>query len=433
MNIPILFRGSLAWSSLVLGGLLAAGDEPALGAAVPVKVQKKPDGTFTLLRGGSPYFIKGGGGSPHLTAFKRAAGISFRTWSPENISPSLDEAQRLDLTVAVGVWLGHPRHGFRYDNEAGVRSQFESTRAIIRQFNDNPAVLAWGLGNEMEGDGNDPKVWRAINELAKMAHAEDPNHPTMTVIAELGSEGVKVKMFQKYCPDVDILGVNSYGGAGSIGERLAKLKFDKPFVVTEFGPRGFWEGPQTSWKAAIEPISSVKAETYKATYAQGITGNAGHCLGSYAFLWGNKQEVTPTWFSLFLPTGEKTEAVDVLTEAWTGKPPENRCPRLTAAQFAEKEAKFAPGSEHRATITVSDPDGNPLAVRWEVRQESSSHHEGGDRETEPTAVADAIRVADGTSATLRAPETPGAYRLFVFAYDGRGGAASANLPFLVTP
>lgn len=421
----------VAWLAIAPGGPLgeaAADDKP-----VPVKVQKQGGGRFELLRGGSPYFIKGGGGTQHLAALREAGGNSLRTWGVDNLGGLLDEARRSDLTVAAGIWLGHPRHGFRYDDERAVRGQFDSTRAAIRRHKDHPALLLWGLGNEMEGDGADPKVWRAINDLARMAHAEDPDHPTMTVIAELGKDDIKVEMFRRHCPDVDILGVNSYGGAGSVGERLARAKFDRPFIITEFGPSGFWEGPQTPWKAAIEPVPAAKAETYRATYARGVAGHPGRCLGSYAFLWGQKQEVTPTWFSLFLPTGEKTEAVDVLSEAWTGKPPGNRAPHLTGIAFDGAAARFAPGSEQRATVRVTEPDGDPLSTRWEVRAESSSHHEGGDREAEPPAVAGAIRRAEGTVATFRAPDAPGAYRLFFFAYDGRGGAASANLPFQVAP
>ena len=415
-------------SGWFLGPVVAAAAD---GKSIPVRVVKRPGGTFDLLRGESPYFIKGGGGSQHLGALRRAGGNSFRTWGVDNIAALLDQAESQGLTTAVGIWLGHPRHGFNYGDDRAVKAQFETTRAAIRKHKGHPAVLLWGLGNEMEGDGTDPKVWRAINDLAKMAHAEDPDHPTMTVIAELGKDNLKLSMFRQHCPDVDILGVNSYGGAGSVGERLARAGFDRPFVLTEFGPRGFWEGPQAPWKAAIEPPGAAKAATYREAYARGVAGNPGHCLGSYAFLWGNKQEVTPTWFSLFLPTGEKTEAVDVLTEAWTGKPPANRSPRLTALDLDAKAAKLAPGSEHRATVTVTDPDGDPLVIRWEVRAESSSHHEGGDREAEPAAVADVVVRADGQSLTMRAPDAPGAYRLFVFAYDGRGAAATANIPFLV--
>ncbi len=425
------FRASQTWVScaILLGwSLLARGD-----GVIPVKVIKQPGGTFELTRGGSPYFIKGGGGSQHLETLKQTGGNSFRVWGSDALPRDLDHAEKLGLTVAAGIWLGHPRHGFKYDDPAAVRRQFESTQAVIRKSKNQPALLVWGIGNEMEGDGKDPNVWRAINDLAKMAHAEDPNHPTMTVIAELGENNGKVAMFRKYCPDIDILGVNSYGGAASVGDRLAKLKFDKPFILTEYGPTGFWEGKQTSWKAAYEPTSTEKAATYKTALTKGVEGHPGHCLGSYAFLWGNKQEVTATWFSLFLPSGEKTQGVDVLTESWTGKPPANQTPRITATKFEAAGKAIKPGSEQTATVTANDPDGQPLIIRWEVRSESGAHHEGGDRESEPPAVAGVIQSTKGDTVTIHAPEVTGPYRLYVYVYDGAGAAATANFPFQVTP
>jgi len=433
MTRPTFALWALAWLPVLGWSDRADGDEPRR-YPVPVKVEKRADGTFALLRGGSPYFVKGGGGSQHLETLKESGGNSIRLWGADNnLGVTLDRAESLGLTVCVGIWLGHPRHGFRYDDEAAVARQFESTRAVIRRFKDHPAVLVWALGNEMEGDGADPKVWRAINELSRMAHVEDPNHPTMTVIAELGTKNSKVAMFREHCPDVELLGINSYNGAVSVGDRLKRAGFAKPFLLTEFGPQGFWEGPKTSWNAPIEPSSTEKAETYKAGYARGVAANPGRCLGSYAFLWGRKQEVTSTWFSLFLSSGEKTGGVDALAEAWTGKPPENRCPKITNAKFDETKDPFRPGSEHKATFSATDPDGDALAIRYEVRAESASHHEGGDRESEPPVAPDAGFVPDdqGQSVLVRVPQAPGAYRLYVYASDLHQGAATVNFPFLV--
>ena len=87
--------------------------------------------------------------------------------------------------------------------------------------------------------GKNGAVWTAINSLSVMVHQLDPAHPTMTVVAEIG--GDKVKNIHALCPEIDIIGINSYGGAVSLGERYRKLGGTKPYLLTEYGPAGIWE------------------------------------------------------------------------------------------------------------------------------------------------------------------------------------------------
>ena len=77
----------------------------------------------------------------------------------------------------------------------------------------------WGIGNEMEGykNGDNQAIWKAVNDIAAMAKQIDPNHPTMTVVAEIG--GARVKCIHELCPAIDIVGINSYGGCASIPKR----------------------------------------------------------------------------------------------------------------------------------------------------------------------------------------------------------------------
>ncbi len=421
-------------SLAILLGLAACpawGQGPGGGRrAVPVRVEKGEAG-FRLVRGGSTYFIKGAGGRSYLETLRATGGNSIRTWGEEDIEPLLDRAHELGLTVTVGIWLGQPRQGFRYSDEAAVRGQVEKSRRFFRRYKDHPAVLMWGLGNEMEGDGADPKVWKAVNEIARVARQEDPNHPTMTVVAELG--GSKLAMYRQLCPDVDILGINSYAGLGSLGERLDRAGFDRPYVVTEFGPPGPWEVPLAPWKAPVEPSSTAKAEACRANYARSIAGRPRTCLGSYAFLWGSKQEATSTWFGLFLDSGEKLGPVDVLGEAWTGKAPANRCPRVERIAFDFDREDVDPGSPLKARVIADDPDGDPLVVRWEVRSEVADRREGGDREAEPPPHPESFVEARGSDLAFLSPKLPGPCRLFAFVYDGKGGAATANVTFRVRP
>ncbi len=138
----------------------------------------------------------------------------------------------------------------------------------------------------MEGyeKGDNAAIWSAVNNIASMVKKLDPNHPTMTVIAEIG--GDKVKNVHRLCPDIDVVGINSYGGAATIPQRYRKAGGLKPYVLTEFGPPGAWESPKTSWGAAIEPSSTAKAEAYRRVYQLAVRGAEGLCLGSYAFALG---------------------------------------------------------------------------------------------------------------------------------------------------
>lgn len=392
-----------------------------------VKVEQSGQG-FRLLRDGQPYVIRGAGGRIHLETLRDAGGNSIRTWGENDLEPLLDRAQELGISVTIGIWLGQPRQGFRYDNEGAVRAQLEMARGFIRRYRNHPALLMWGIGNEMEGDGKDARIWTAVNDIAKMVHQEDPNHPAMTVVAEIGND--KAAQFQRLCPDVDILGINSYAGLPSLPKRLKEAGFTRPFVITEHGPQGTWEVAKTPWGAPIEASSTRKAEEYLANYQSSIAGQA-QCLGSYVFHWGQKQETTGTWFGMFLNSGERLGTVDAMTYAWTGKWPANRAPKLNKLDTEVDQKEIAPGSVHTVKLAVEDPDGDPLTIRWEVRSESSDRREGGDREAEPIAHPEAFMEARGTQFTFRAPALQGGYRVFAYVYDGKGNAATANVPFFV--
>ena len=64
-------------------------------------------------------------------------------------------------------------------------------------------------------------------------------------------------------------------------------------------------------------------------------------------------------------------------------------------------------------------------------EESSATQTGGDLESVPEVIDGVFAEASGADVSLRVPETPGAYRLFVYVEDGEGHAAHANLPFYV--
>ena len=399
-----------------------------VGAPATVKVEEV-DGRFRLSVDGQPFRIKGSGGRAPMSLLKKAGGNTFRTWGVGDDTPAtLDEAERLGLKVLLGIWLGHERHGFDYDDPDQVRAQLETAREAVLKYRNHPALLAWGVGNEMEeyGDKTKPAVWKAVNEVAEMIKSLDPHHPTVTVVAEVG--GDRVKSIHDLCPAVDIIGVNSYGGVLSLPKRYADAGGTKPFMVTEFGPPGTWEQPSNAWGVPVEKTSTEKAEIYRRI--QKALDAAPMCVGAFAFVWGSKQEATASWFGLFLPDVTRLAAVDALTEVWSGRPVANRCPVIRALTL-ETPAQVEPGAEVNAVLDASDPEGDPIAAQWILRREDADFVTGGDWRPTPPRFVRAVVEQSNKGATVKMPPRPGRYRLYVFLRDGQGGGATANVPLKV--
>ncbi|MDJ0779395.1 MAG: hypothetical protein QNJ85_16125, partial [Gammaproteobacteria bacterium] len=339
----------------------------------------------------------------------------------------------LGITVSAGFWVQHPRHGFDYGDSASIERQRNLLRQAVLKYRDHPALLTWGLGNEMEAfvpGGTDVRIWKELNHLAGMIKQLDPDHPVMTVLSSATPE--KIGAIHEHYPNLDILGVNSYGGASRVGQNLLESGWHGPYMLTEFGVAGTWEVSTTPWNAPIESDPSTKAgETYFA-YKLDRDNNVGRSLGSYVFLWGDKQEATFTWFGMFLPTGEKLPRVDAMAYAWTGQWPANRAPKLRALETPAAFNRVKAGARFHAEVDVIDREGDELSYTWDVRAESSDRRVGGDAEAVPPSFPEVIEQGQGTPRIeFRTPAKPGAYRVFVTAFDGQGGAVVHNLPFFV--
>ncbi len=388
--------------------------------------------------------IRGAGGvlAPGmLEAFAEVGGNFTRTWGIDSLEQTvsggkkyIDKAKELGVNVMAGIWIGHERHGFDYSDNEKIRKQRNEVRAAVKKWKHHPAIAIWGLGNEMEGpqaNAGNPLVWKEIEILAKIIKEEDPSRPVMTVIA--GSKPGKIKSLLKYCPSIDALGVNSYGAATGVGEELVKLNWKKPFAITEFGVKGFWEASKTSWGAPIEQTSTEKAKSYYATHKLVTQLNEGkeQCLGTFAFLWGWKQEKTSTWFGMYLKSKERLGQVDGLVKAWTGKFPKNRAPRIESVKAVFSGKIVAPNKKLIAAVKANDPEGRQLIYNWLVVEESRAHSVGGDREYEPPSFSALTLINNDPECVIISPAKAGQYRLFLTVRDGDGNAATANIPFLV--
>lgn len=413
-----------------LAGLFFAQD-----TQTTVSIVRHAEG-YTLLRNGQPFFIKGAGGaSVHLEEAVRAGANSIRMWGVDETT--LDDARAHGLTALVGLTVGIPRHGFDYGDVAAVQAQLQKTVALVHRLKTNAAVLIWALGNEVELGASEAQrisAWKCLEQLARAVKKEDPAHPVILVLAGAGRS--KLRELDRYCPSLDAVGINTYSGIMTLPETIAAQDFRRPYIVTEFGPRGHWEVAKTAWGIPIEDTSTQKAAFILKGYEHAIA-NRPQCLGSYVFLWGQKQEKTHTWYGLFLPDGAHLGGVDAMQYLWTGKWPAHRVPVIEGTitvrpEGADNESSgntFRAGSRVVCSIRAEDPEHTPLTTKWDLRRDVANNpNTGGDFEPPTTPIAGSVEQQRGDSAVLRLPNAPGDYRIFVYVYDQYHGAATANLP-----
>ncbi len=405
---------------------------PIWAQVIKVEITKNANGNYQLLRGNNPFYVKGAGGDVLMDKTLSAGGNSVRLWGAENAQAVLDEAQKKGLTVMLGLWMPPERHGFDYSDKWACQDQVEQFKSIVNRFKNHPALLLWGVGNEVDLEYTDFSVWKAVQNIAAMIHEEDKNHPTCVVTA--GIDAPEVSLIKEYCPDIDILGVNTYGDLPSLPEKIRLFGWTKPYLVTEWGPNGHWEVAKTKWGAAIEQTSTEKAITYRERYVNYIQNDSSLCLGSYAFLWGQKQETTPTWYGVFVD-GKQTEAVNVLQEVWSGTAPKNWAPQIDSFLLNNtlpfKSVELKKGVKTNVKLHINHKDISSLGFNWELLPESEFTKSGGDVEKRPDAMPISMKGDNNVGYSFNAPYQKGAYRLFVYIIDKHEQVACANFPFWV--
>lgn len=416
---------------------LMTGCKPGSTGGTKVELKQNEAGEYRLFVNKQEFFVKGAGLEfGDIEALAASGGNSFRTWRTRNENEDalevLDRAQASGLLVLMGLDVARERHGFDYNDSVQVKEQFDFLKGEVERLKDHPALLGWAIGNELNLEAENLKVYDAVNDLSLMIHEIDPGHPTTTTMAGIGKR--EVDYIKQHCTDIDFLSIQMYGDIVNLQKRIADAGWEGPYMVTEWGATGHWEVARTEWDVAIEQTSTEKAAAFMERYRVAIEADPVHCLGSYVFLWAQKQERTPTWYGMFLENGNPTETVDAMQYIWTGAWPENRCPTLESFVLDGKTAydnvRLQAGETYRARAVALDHEGDPITYRWEILPESTDLGMGGDYESRPQTLL-SIEVEE-SEIEVPAPEVPGAYRLFVYATDPGHRSATANIPFYVS-
>ena len=405
----------------------------------PAKVElHQINNRFQLRVNDQPFYINGAGvdfGS--IKSLADYGGNAFRTWRVNNGEKTgreiLDEAHQYGLMVCMGLEVERERHGFDYNDKVAVAKQMDEIKKDILDLKDHPALLMWGIGNELNLRHKNPKVWDAVNDLSQMIHKLDPNHPTTTMLA--GAEPDEIKLVATRCPDLDLLSFQIYGEIDKLPSFLQKSHYKGAYMITEWGATGHWECKQTKWDRPIESNSSAKAQDYYSRFINFIAADKNQCIGSFVFLWGQKQERTPTWYGLFLENNNSTEAAQVMQYLWTGHWPTHRIPQIgnlrVNGMLAEESVCLQAGQIYNAIIDIKSTDSN-LSYRWEIMKEvdRAVESDGGDFEPTPEVIWQQSG-SNSKQVSFKTPDNKGEYRFFVYIDDAYGGTATANIPILV--
>jgi hypothetical protein len=309
---------------------------------------------------------------------KELGANSIRTWGcGPDTAEILDAARKANIKVMLGLWMRHGRAGaegidnFNYvTDEAGKQKQLNDTLAWVKKFKGHPALLCWGVGNEVGLNiATEPeKVAYAkfLEEVIVKIKEEDPVH----AVASVSAWTLDVPLWMQYTPSIDLYGINVYGyGAAAIPAELKKLGAKRHYVVTEFGPRGEWDAPSDSNGGKIEPSDKEKYETIAKGWKDMIEKNRPECLGAYVFNFGNGFDHTSLWLSLNVD-GARRPVYWATLKAFTGKEADNEAPEIGTFMIKGADQDKKPGEWAVAMVKYTDKESEECQVSFAYNERS---------------------------------------------------------------
>jgi len=348
-------------------------------APSPVALLSTGDQRWELRVNDRPYEIRGvtfsGTGGP--SAYDRdcadlaAIGVNtIRTWGTgKDTRALLDAAHKHGLRVFLGLWFRHGQPGAEDDDRfdyltdtAGIAAQHTAILEAVRSYKDHPALLAWGVGNEvfLNLPNDDAKLAyaRVLEAASRDIKLLDPQHPLIAVDAfTLG-----VPWIEKHCPSIDAHGINVYGpGINGVAAALAKAGSTRPWLVAEYGSRGDWDTRPDANGVKLESSDDEKYRVITHAWNTALRPHreAGRCLGLFVFNYSNTTSYTNLKHGLLLGDSRRP-AWHAVREIYLGEKPSPALPRIT--RFSVKET--SPDGWLTVSLATLSPDESPLDVSF---------------------------------------------------------------------
>ena len=355
---------------------------------------------------------------------------TIRRYSPSIYDYNiLNVAEEQGLKVLYGFWFD-PQVDF-YADLAEIENYKEEVINRVNRFKHHPAVLAWCIGNETWGilkqyneEDYTEKVRRAylsmLEDLAKEIHRLDPSRPVFSMLEHSPDLDRSLTAINRFAPSIDAIGVNSYyrSRISHLNAVIAKYSPNKPYLVSEFGPKGYWDPELSSlgrYSRAWEESDLEKAQDYYDQWKYFIKPNQGKNLGGVAFCWRDRMEGSLTWFGLTDFRNKKKLSYHVLRKAWTSKYNWDHWPDVRLSVRAYDDYKF------EARVIIPQKLADKYSFKWSVVRDDYLEEVG----TVKTFADD----ERGAVFTLpMAPNSETKYRIYLHMYDGLGNVITASQP-----
>jgi hypothetical protein len=264
---------------------------------------------------------------------------------------------------------------------------------------------------------------RYVDELAAAIHAADPNHPvTSTDAWQVSGFASAWSYYKQYSPSLDLYAINAYGGVTGTYQTWVNEGLTKPYIITETGPYGEWEVPGDVNGVPTEPTDVQKRDGYTTAWST-VTSHPGVVLGATQFHYGLENDFGGVWLNT-TPSGWRRLSYYAIKRAYTGQAGDHTPPVIASMTVANQTAVPA-GGRFTVTTSTADPDGD--TVRYNVM--IGDKYVSGSTGLRHTAFTE---TGPGTF-SVTAPQTPGVWKVDVYAYDGHGNVGIETRSFRVVP
>ena len=412
------------------------GPPPLQQAHQRVQVAQRGKG-YTLLRDGQPFRIQGASGQPrYLRELAEAGGNCLRVYDTLALGRVLDSAHQYGIAIIADLPLPKSRYLDFYRDPQRVSATYRAYRALVRRHKDHPALLMWMLGNELDFPykPNYAPFYRTYNDLLAMIKREDSQHPVATALTNF--ERRTLTNIRLKVSGLDMLGINTFGLLKDLKKDMADFAWmwDGPYFVSEWSINGYWEVPKTAWGAPLENAGWKKHEELLQRFRREMPADDPRFLGSCMFYWGQKQELTATWFNAFTENGHPTALYAAYARLTSDTLVYSPAPQveylLVDGMGGQDHIMLQPRTEYQATLAFRSPPGPSLQTQWSLRSEDWYSLE---LDTlVPVVAYDRLLIeADTLRLKFRTPGSEGPYRLFATLKYPNSIATTVNAPFYV--